>query len=299
MASPRAPPATASSSRRRSCSIVGGGDTAMEEAIFLTKFAARVHVVAPPRSAPRLEIMQERARRNPKIGFIWTTVVEEILGQPSTGGVTGARLRNVKTNELTEFKCDGVYHGHRPPAEHRAVQKPARDGRQTATSSPKGRAPTPASTGCCLRDVQDPSTGQPVTAAGSGLHGKRSTPSAGWKRSTAEERPSAAASRRRGRGTVRGSASLPSAQLSTQSVHTLKECGVGAGSNVWSGGVPSLLVSTRPSDSNKKIRPKSCTVICPALRAELPGEELQAFDGRQGDRPAEAVCVHLSEISTP
>jgi thioredoxin reductase (NADPH) len=93
--------------------VVGGGDTAMEEANFLTKFATHVTVVHRRETLRASKIMQERAMMNPKISFIWNTAVEEILGDPV---VTGARLRDVKTGLVTEKECAGVFVaiGHSP-----------------------------------------------------------------------------------------------------------------------------------------------------------------------------------------
>lgn len=98
--------------------VVGGGDTAMEEAIFLTKFASQVTVVHRRDKLRASKIMQDRARKNPKISFVWDTVVEEVLGAEQDGkkSVIGARLKNVKTGAITNFKCDGVFLaiGHQP-----------------------------------------------------------------------------------------------------------------------------------------------------------------------------------------
>jgi thioredoxin reductase (NADPH) len=96
--------------------VVGGGDTAVEEAVFLTKFATKVHIVHRRDQLRASKIMADRAARNPKVGFIWDTVVEDILGDPEHGGVTGAKLRNVKTDKVTDFKVDGVFIaiGHQP-----------------------------------------------------------------------------------------------------------------------------------------------------------------------------------------
>jgi thioredoxin reductase (NADPH) len=95
--------------------VVGGGDTAMEEATFLTKFATRVTVIHRRDQLRASKIMQERARRNPKIDFIWDTEVIEILA-PEKKEVTAARLRHVKTKEERLFPTQGVFIaiGHQP-----------------------------------------------------------------------------------------------------------------------------------------------------------------------------------------
>jgi thioredoxin reductase (NADPH) len=85
----------------------------MEEATFLTKFASRVTIVHRRDEFRASKVMQERALANPKIGVIWDSVVEEILGEDA---VTGVRLRNVKTGEVAEHATDGVFMaiGHDP-----------------------------------------------------------------------------------------------------------------------------------------------------------------------------------------
>jgi thioredoxin reductase (NADPH) len=92
---------------------VGGGDSALEEAIFLTKFATKVTVVHRRRTLRASKIMQDRAFANPKIEWMWDTVVDEILGD---GSVSGARLRNVVSGEVGEAHADGVFVaiGHEP-----------------------------------------------------------------------------------------------------------------------------------------------------------------------------------------
>jgi thioredoxin reductase (NADPH) len=99
--------------------VVGGGDTAVEEATFLTKFATKVTIVHRRNELRASKIMQERARRNDKIHFAWDSVIEEIVGTPDAAGVTGVRLKNVKTGRITDFKCDGVFIaiGHQPNTE--------------------------------------------------------------------------------------------------------------------------------------------------------------------------------------
>jgi thioredoxin reductase (NADPH) len=95
--------------------IVGGGDTAMEEALFLTKFATKVTVVHRRDTLRASKIMQERAFKNEKIAFLWDSAVEGILGTPE-GGVTGVKIRNVKTGELSEHAAQGLFVaiGHQP-----------------------------------------------------------------------------------------------------------------------------------------------------------------------------------------
>ncbi len=96
--------------------VVGGGDTAMEEATFLTKFAGKVTIVHRRDELRASKIMQDRARANPKIDFIWDTTVEDIHGDPQAGGVTSVTLRNLKTGKNDTFACDGVFIaiGHQP-----------------------------------------------------------------------------------------------------------------------------------------------------------------------------------------
>src|SRR5215469_8419699 len=96
--------------------VVGGGDTAMEEATFLTKFCSKVSIVHRRDQLRASKIMQDRALKNPKIGFIWDSVIDEIYGQPDKTGVTGARLRNLKTGAAAEVRTDAVFMaiGHQP-----------------------------------------------------------------------------------------------------------------------------------------------------------------------------------------
>ncbi len=97
--------------------VVGGGDAALEEGIFLTKYASEVYIVHRRDQLRASQIMQERAFKNDKIKFIWDTVVEEICGDDDK--VTGAKLKNVKTGETELFSIDGVFIfiGHIPNTE--------------------------------------------------------------------------------------------------------------------------------------------------------------------------------------
>jgi thioredoxin reductase (NADPH) len=93
--------------------VVGGGDSAMEEALFLTRFASRVTVVHRRDELRASKIMQERAFENEKVDFVWDSVVDEVLGD---GQVTGVRLKNVKSGETSELDAGGVFVaiGHTP-----------------------------------------------------------------------------------------------------------------------------------------------------------------------------------------
>ena len=95
--------------------VVGGGDTAMEEANFLTRFCNKVTVVHRRNALRASKIMQERARKNPKIDFIWDSAIDEIIGEPATG-VSSVRLKNVVTGDVSDFPADGVFMaiGHQP-----------------------------------------------------------------------------------------------------------------------------------------------------------------------------------------
>jgi thioredoxin reductase (NADPH) len=146
--------------------VVGGGDTAMEESLFLTKFANRVTVIHRRDKFRASKIMQERARKNEKITFIMDSVVEEIMGGEA-GTVTGVKIRNVKTQQVQEKKCDGVFIaiGHSPNTQLFAGQLEL-DGRGyiithngTSTSVPGVFA---------AGDVQDHVYRQAITAAGTG-----------------------------------------------------------------------------------------------------------------------------------
>ena len=144
--------------------VVGGGDSAMEEATFLTKFATKVSIVHRRDKLRASKIMQDRALKNEKIAFIWNSVVEDILG---TDVVTGVRLKNVVTGKTSDLPCAGVFVavGHRPNTALFAGQLDmdqkgyirTHDG--TATSVPGVFA---------AGDVQDSKYRQAVTAAGSG-----------------------------------------------------------------------------------------------------------------------------------
>lgn len=98
--------------------VVGGGDTAMEESNFLTRFASKVTIIHRRDGLRASKIMQERAAKNPKISFLWNTAVEEIVGKEENGKkmLTSLKLRNLQTGASSEFRTDGLFIGigHRP-----------------------------------------------------------------------------------------------------------------------------------------------------------------------------------------
>ena len=144
--------------------VVGGGDSAVEEAIFLTKFARSVTIVHRRDKLRASKIMQDRALKNDKIAFAWNSVVENILGQDA---VLGVRLKNVVTGESTDLPCDGVFVaiGHRPNTDLFVGQLDLDAEGYIRTS--QGTATSVAGV-FAAGDVQDKQYRQAVTAAGSG-----------------------------------------------------------------------------------------------------------------------------------
>ena len=99
--------------------VVGGGNTAVEEALFLTNFASKVTVVHRRDEFRAEKILQERLFAHPKIEVIWDSAIDEVLGAQDPLGVTGVRLQNVKTGQVREIPCDGVFVaiGHAPASQ--------------------------------------------------------------------------------------------------------------------------------------------------------------------------------------
>jgi thioredoxin reductase (NADPH) len=153
--------------RNKRLMVVGGGDTAMEEATFLTRYASRVFVVHRRDKLRASKIMQDKALHNDKIEFIWNTAMEKILGNDEQG-VTGVHLRNLETGAERVFECDGVFIaiGHKPNTDlfkglidMDAVGYLKTSGHSTATNIPGVFA---------CGDVQDAVYRQAITAAGTG-----------------------------------------------------------------------------------------------------------------------------------
>jgi len=151
--------------RDRELIVTGGGDTAMEEATFLTKFASSVTLVHRRDEFRASKVMAERALANPKIRVVWDTVIEEILG---TDAVTGVRLRNVKTGEVHEQATDGVFMaiGHDPTTALFRGQLDLDDEGYVRVQEPRTATSVPGV--FAAGDVTDTTYRQAVTAAGQG-----------------------------------------------------------------------------------------------------------------------------------
>jgi thioredoxin reductase (NADPH) len=151
--------------RDRELLVVGGGDTAMEEATFLTKFASKVTIVHRRGEFRASPIMAQRALANPKIKVIWNAVIEEILGDDA---VTGARLKDTMTGELSEIGTDGVFMaiGHIPNTELLKGQLQLDQAGYILVSEPRTITNVPGV--FAAGDVADTLYKQAVTAAGMG-----------------------------------------------------------------------------------------------------------------------------------
>jgi thioredoxin reductase (NADPH) len=151
--------------RDRELIVVGGGDSAMEEAAFLTKFASKVTIVHRRDAFRASKIMQDRTLANPKIEVIWDTVIEEILGSE---GVEAARLRNVRTGDETDFHVDGVFVaiGHDPNTSLFSGQLELDNEGYVVVDEPRTETSIPGV--FAAGDVTDRIYRQAVTAAGQG-----------------------------------------------------------------------------------------------------------------------------------
>lgn len=144
--------------------VVGGGDSAMEEATFLTKFATKVSIIHRRDKLRASKIMQDRAMSNEKISFVWNSVVEDVLGQ---NVVTGVRIRNVITGKVWDLPCAGFFLaiGHRP---NTALFVGQLDMDEKGYIQTHGGTTTSVPGIFAAGDVQDSKYRQAVTAAGSG-----------------------------------------------------------------------------------------------------------------------------------
>jgi len=148
--------------------VFGGGNTAVEEALFLTNFASKVTIVHR-RDAFRAErIMQERLFKNPKIEVIWDSVLDEVTGSEDPKSVTGVSVKNVKTGKITRVPVDGVFVaiGHAPATELFKGQLEMKDSGYLVTEPDSTRTSIPGV--FAAGDVKDDIFRQAVTAAGMG-----------------------------------------------------------------------------------------------------------------------------------
>jgi len=144
--------------------VVGGGDTACEEAMFLTRFGSKVTLIHRRNELRASKIMAERTLNHEKIEMVWDTVVEEVLGDDS--GVTGVRVKNVKTGEISEIECTGFFLaiGHKPNTAPFVGQLEMDDVGYLVTNGVKTKITGVYAAG----DVADAVYRQAVTAAGRG-----------------------------------------------------------------------------------------------------------------------------------
>jgi thioredoxin reductase (NADPH) len=160
--------------RDQELAVVGGGDSALEEAGFLTKFASKVTVIHRRDELRASKIMQDRAFANPKIEFLWDTVVEGYLTEdgPLGSKVRGLTLRNVKTDQVSDLPVGGVFVaiGHRPNTDLFKGQLAMEDSGYliTGASGTEQQTATDVDGVFACGDVQDHTYRQAITAAGSG-----------------------------------------------------------------------------------------------------------------------------------
>lgn len=154
--------------RDKDVTVIGGGNTAVEEALFLTKFASKVTLVHRRDSLRAEKILQNHLMENDKVEVLWDTTLDEILGQAMPPSVTGLRLKNVKTGETFERETDGVFIaiGHKPSTEIFKGHVTMNEGGyiETAADSTATNIPGVFAAG----DVSDETFRQAVTAAGLG-----------------------------------------------------------------------------------------------------------------------------------
>jgi len=154
--------------RGKEVAVTGGGNTAVEEALFLTNFASKVTLIHRRDELRAEAILQERLFANPKVEIVWNTVIEDVLGTEAPLGVTGLRLRDCLTNQISERSFDGVFIaiGHAPASELFAGQLPFKEGGYLRVEP--GSTATPVEGVYAAGDVTDDIYRQAVTAAGQG-----------------------------------------------------------------------------------------------------------------------------------
>jgi thioredoxin reductase (NADPH) len=154
--------------RGREVMVIGGGNTAVEEALFLTNFASKVTVVHRRDHFRAEKILQDRLFKNPKVEVIWDTALEDVLGEEQPPGVTGARIRNVRTGVVRDVPVHGIFIaiGHAPSTELFVGKLPMRANGYLITEPGSTRTAIPGV--FAAGDVTDETYRQAVTAAGMG-----------------------------------------------------------------------------------------------------------------------------------
>ncbi|MDP1555857.1 MAG: thioredoxin-disulfide reductase [Hyphomonas sp.] len=154
--------------RGREVMVIGGGNTAVEEALFLTNFASKVTVVHRRDHFRAEKILQDRLFKNPKVEVIWDTALEDVLGDEQPLGVTAARIRNVKTGVVRDVPVHGIFIaiGHAPSTELFVGKLPMRPNGYLITEPGSTRTAIPGV--FAAGDVTDETYRQAVTAAGMG-----------------------------------------------------------------------------------------------------------------------------------
>jgi len=154
--------------REKPVAVIGGGNTAVEEALFLTNFASKVSLIHRRDELRAEKILQDRLFKNDKIEMVWDSVLDEVAGDDSPPGVTGVRVRNVRTEDVSEIRVDGVFIaiGHDPNTSLFAGQLEM-DGEGYVITKPDSTATSIAGV-FAAGDVQDKIYRQAVTAAGTG-----------------------------------------------------------------------------------------------------------------------------------
>jgi thioredoxin reductase (NADPH) len=154
--------------RGKEVAVVGGGNTAVEEAIYLTNHATKVTLIHRRDELKAEKIAQKRLFENPKVNVVWDSAIEEVVGGGNPAGVTGAKVKNVKTGAVTDLKIDGLFIaiGHTPNTElfHGILDMDENGYLITKPGTPRTNIPGVFAAG----DVQDHIYRQAVTAAGSG-----------------------------------------------------------------------------------------------------------------------------------
>ena len=148
--------------------VIGGGNTAVEEALFLTNFASKVTLIHRRDELRSEKILQDRLFKNPKVELLWNHTVEEILGTEAPLGVTGVRAKNVKTGEETVVPCDGFFVaiGHAPASELVADQLELHHGKYVKVTPGSTHTSVPGV--FAAGDLTDHIYRQAVTSAGMG-----------------------------------------------------------------------------------------------------------------------------------